>query len=254
MVDVKVLSNGKIRWGAGPSSAIANARWVSGPTLAELQSLTNVSAAVKIDGTDFGLEASDQSDDRSFADAAGSQARSFSQASGNIEIYTPAKGEVSGINVTAWDILSKTRTKLAIAQRFVKSQSSAIVAGDEVNVFRVITDDRIHNRNDVSRTLGIGLVLQDDLLVNYIVPSAVPTAPAISPSGAITLTVGTPSFRKVSYEGRNITVGAKYVSSNEAVFTVTPHGILIPVAAGTATLTVSYPGAAALAPISVTVS
>lgn len=254
MPDTKVLSNGRLQWRAGPSSAISNSHWTAGPTLAELQSLVNISAAVKIDGTDFGLEASDQSDDRSFADAAGSQSRSFTQASGNIEIYTPAKSEVSGINVTTWDILSKTRTKLAIAQRTVKPQASALVAGDEVNVFRVITDDRVHNRNDVSRTLGIGLVLQDDVLVNYIIPSASPTAPAVSPSGAIALVVGTPEFHKVSYEGRNITVGAKYVSSDEAVFTVTNHGILIPVAAGSATLTVSYPGALALTPIAVTVT
>ena len=65
--------------------------------------------------------------------------------------------------------------------------------------------------------------------------------------------VGAPKVVKVSYQGRNITIGAKYASSNEAVVKVR-HGILIPVAAGSATLTVSYPGAAALTPIAVTVT
>lgn len=254
MVDTKTLTNNKFAWLAGPSTAIPATNWTSGPTLSQVQSLLNISEAVKIDGSDFGLESSEQTDDRSFVDAAGSQSRSYNAASGNIEIYTPAKGDTSSIYVSAWNALSKPRTKVIIGQRPVKASSAAIAAGDEVNLFSVMTDERVHNRNDSSRTLGIGLLPQGDILVNYIVPAGTPTAPVVSGStGLATAAVGTPIFLKVAYQGRNITIGAKYVSSNEAVFKVR-HGIVIPVGTGTATLTVSYPGAAAVTPITVTVS
>lgn len=253
MTDIRANSAQRVMWAAGPENSISDANWNSGPSLAELQSLLNFSAEAKIDGTDFGLEASEQSDDRSFADAAGAQSRSFDSASGNIEIYTPNKGETSGLRVDTWDTLSKPRTRLALVQRFIENQATPIAAGDEVNIFRVITDDRQHNRNDVSRTLGIGLVLQDNLFVNYIVPSAVPTEVALDPAGPIAATVGTPLFLKATYEGRNVTIGANYVSDDESVFTVR-DGILIPLAAGTANLTVSIEGSASGTPVEVTVT
>ena len=256
-MDTRVLSNQRVAWFAGPASSVPAASYESGPTLAQLQSLTNISEATKIDGTDFNIEGSEQSDDRSFLDAAGSQSRSYDAASGNIEIYTPAKGDTTSIFAETWDILSPTRTPLTIAQRVVKQAASPLEAGDEINLFSVLTDERVHNRNDVSRTLGIGLVLQGNMLVNYIVPSETPTAPAVTVENGAdleTLAVDDVAFVTVEYEGRNITVGATYVSSDEGVFRVLSNGVILATGIGTATLTVSYPGAAAVTPITVTVA
>ena len=253
-----IQTNGHLAWFAGPSSAISDAHWASGPTKAELDTLDNYSPGVKVDGTDFGLEASEQVSDRSFADLAGSQARGVSQASGSIEVYTPGTGDTTSIIAQTYDAFGSPRTELAVAQRPVADQANAIAAGDEVNIFKVLTDDRQHNRNDASRTLGVGLVLQGALFVNYIVPSAVATAPTAAPQNSVSLTtgftVGEVAFLEVAYEGRNITAGAKYVSSNENIVRVTPGGAVLAVGAGSATITVSYPGAAALTPISVTVT
>lgn len=252
-MDTPVMTNGHFGWFAGPDSSITESHWDSGPTLAELQTLKNYSATVKIDGTDFGLEASEQVDDRSFADQAGSQSRGALQASGSLEIYTPGEGDTSSINAQGWDTFATPRTKLALVQRAVVPQETSISAGDEINLFRVITDGGIHNRNDASRTLGTELVLQDDILVNYIVPSSVPTTPAVTPSTGLEVEVGEALFLHVEYEGRNITAGAKYSSSDESVAIVTNHGIVIGQADGTADITVSYPGADTLAPLEVTV-
>lgn len=254
MADTSVMTNGHFAWFAGPDSTISEANWDSGPTLAQLQVLENYSATIKIDGTDFGLEASEQVEDRSFADQAGAQSRGAMQASGSVELYTPGRDDTSSINAQGWGVFATPRTKLAIAQRPVAPQGTALAAGDEINVFRVITDAGTHNRNDASRTLGTSLILQDDLHVNYIVPSSTPTAPAVTPAGPLAVGVGDVEFITVAYEGRNITVGATYVSSDETVARVTNNGIVYGVAAGTADITVSYPGAAALAPIEVTVS
>ena len=253
MADTKVLTNNRFGWLASPSTAIPAANWTSGPTLSQIQALLNISEAVKIDGSDFGLEASEQSDDRSFVDAAGAQSRSYNAASGSVEIYTPAKDDSSSIYAQTWNLLSRPRTKVVLCQRPIAASAKPIAAGDEVWIYSTMTDSRIHNRNDSSRTLGLGFLPQGDILPGYIVPASTPVAPAVNPSGAQALVVGAPKFVKVSYQGRNITIGAKYASSNEAVFKVR-HGILIPVAAGSATLTISYPGAAALTPIAVTVT
>lgn len=253
-MDTSVMTNGHLGWFAAPDSTITEAHWDSGPTLEELQALVNYSATVKVDGTDFNVEASEQVEDRSFADQAGAQSRGALQASGNVEIYTPGRGDTTSINAQGWNTFATPRTKLALAQRPVVPQGAPIAAGDEVNVYRVQTDAGTHNRNDASRTLGTTLLLQDDIHINYIVPSAVPTAPAVTPSAAQALGVDDVLFLEVAYEGRNITAGAKYVSSDENVAVVTNHGIVIAQAAGTAEITVSYPGAAAAEPIEVTVA
>lgn len=253
MADTSVLTNGHFGWFAGPDASITEAHWDSGPTFAELQTLTNHSAAIKVDGTDFNLEASEQVEDRSFADQAGAQSRGALNASGALEIYTPGDLGSTSTEAKGWDVFAHPRTRLALAQRPVKEQGQPIAAGDEINVFRVLTDGGIHNRNDASRTLGTGLLLQDDLHVNYIVPSAVPTAPAVTPAGALTVGVGKALFLKTVYEGRNVTLGAKYTSSDESVAQVTPAGIVVGRKVGTAQISVSYPGAAVVAPRSVTV-
>jgi hypothetical protein len=254
MANESVMTNGHFGWFAGPETSISDAEWDSGPSLTALQSLENYSATVKVDGSDFNVEASEQVEDRSFADQAGAQSRGFMNASGSVELYTPGRDDETSINAQGWGVFATPRTRLALAQRPVEVQGTPIAAGDEVNVFRVLTDGGSHNRNDASRTLGTTLILQDDIFVNYIVPSSVPTAPAVTPAGPIAAVVGTPLFLTVMYEGRNVTAGAKYVVGDEDIAMSTNGGIIVPQAAGSTTLTVSYPGAADLAPIAITVA
>lgn len=257
MANTEVITTGHVGWIAGPDAAISETNWADGPTFSEIASLDNVSGGVKIDGTDWNVEASEQVDDRSFADQAGAQSRGPLQASGSIEVYTPGKGDTSSIHATTYEVFQAPRTKLALGQRFVKPQGAAIAAGDEVNLFRVITDARQHNRNDASRTVGIGLVFQDDAWINYIVPASTPVAPTVAAQNSVdlgTLSVDDIAFLKVTYHGRNITLGATYTSSDESVFTVSSAGIIIATGAGTAELLVSYPGAAELDAIDIIVA
>ena len=254
MVDAKILTNEHFGWVVGPSTAIPAANWTSGPTLAQLQSLLNFSEAARIDGSDFGLEASEQAEDRSFIDPAGAQSRSFNAAGGAIEIYTPARNDTTSIYAQAWGALATPRTRVVIGQRPVAPSSAPIAAGDELWLFDVLTDGGAHNRNDTSRTLTVDFLPQGNILAGYIAPASPAVAPTVTGGGALaTAEVGTPVFLKVAYHGRNITIGATYTSSDESVFKVR-NGVVIPVAVGTGTLTVSYPGAAAVTPIAVTVS
>lgn len=248
MADTRILSNEHYAHLFGPESNISN--WKA-PSLANLLTLTNVSEAVKIDGTDFNVEASDQSDDRSFTDAAGAQSRSFNKASGNVEAFTPGADD-TGIATTTRGILKTPRTRLAYVQRPVKLATTTIAAGDEINLFRVITDGGKHNANDVSRSYANNLVLQDDMLVNYIVPSSTPTAVAITRIDTGTVAVGDIIFFKGLYEGRNVTSGAKWVSSDPSVVEMTAHGIGIVKDTGDADISCTVPGSAAATPVSIT--
>lgn len=249
-----VMTNGFFGWFAGPESELTEQQWAEGPSLAAAQALVNHSAGVKVDGTDFNVEASEQVDDRSFADQAGAQSRGPLQASGNIEVHTPGRGDTTSVQAKAYATFGSPRTRLALACRPGVAQSAPIAAGQEINIFRVITDDRSHNRNDASRTLGAGLILQDNAHINYIVPAAVPTAVAITPAGPIAAVVGVPKFVKATYQGRNVTVGARYVVSDESVANVTNGGVIVPLKVGTTTLTVTVPGSAEGAPITINVA
>lgn len=249
MPDTRSLSNRRVTWGFGPDTAVAD---YSKPTLAELTTLKNYSEAVKIDGTDFNVSASDESDSRSFTDEAGAQTRSYTQFGGTIEAFTPGQADTASSYRKLRDTIKTPRTPLALLQRFGKINNLPIVAGDEINLFRVATDANKHKRSDTSYSYSINMVPRDDVLLNYIVPAASPTAVTVTPATPIALTTAGVKLLKVTYQGRTITAGASYVSSDETKVLVAKNGVIYGVAAGTATVTVNYPGS--LAPVVITVN
>jgi len=253
MADNLILANGHVGWLAGPDSALSDSSWQSGPTKAELTTLINYSDGLKAT-SNFAVNNSTSVEDRSWADQAGAKARGYAQASGAVEPYTPGRGDTTSDIANAYNAFGTPRTKLALVQRFVTESTDALNSGDEISIFHVMTDDRKHNKTDASTSLASTLLLQDDLFINYIVPSTVPNPVTVTPSGALAVSMGTPKFLKASYEGRNVTVGAQWTSSDENIFKVTAHGVIVPIAAGTANLTVNLPGAAAGSAIAVTVS
>jgi hypothetical protein len=219
MADTRVLSNRRIGWFAGPDSEITS--WTE-PPIADLQALDNISEAIKIDGTDFNIDASEQGDDRSFTDEAGAQSRTYASFGGNLEAFTPKPEDTTSILRQTKDTIAVPRTELAVAMRVDgKFAHLPIAAGDEISLFHVMSDARAHHRGESSYSYGVNLVPRSDNLVNYIVPSAVPTSPAINVVGPIALAVGAVSRIKVAYEGRNITIGAVYTSSDPTVAEVT---------------------------------
>lgn len=239
MPDIKVDTNKRVEWRLGPDTNIAD---YTKPTLAEIVSLTNISEAVRMEGTDFNLDASEQQDDRSFVDAAGAQSRGFSQFGGALALFTPQPTDTTSIFRTARTMLKTPWVKLALAMRVVSPNSTAPAAGNEYNVFRVMVDGNHHERGEVSFAYTINLLPQDDVGVGAILPTASPTAATIAPSGAVAGSVGGRMFLKATYEGRNVTAGATWTSSAPNVVDVDNHGIARYLAAGSASITVQYPG------------
>lgn len=253
MADTRVLSNGRVGLFAAPDTAISD--WEEGPTLAEATAFQNYSEATKWDGFDFNIEASEQSDDRSLTDGAGAQSRSFSQFGGAVALFTPKPDDTTSILRQARNTFATPRTRLNVMTRTVKANTAAIAPGDEVNVYRVITDAKSEQRGDVSYSYTSNLRPQDKIGVNRIIPSSTPTAVTLTvANGGLSAAIGVPLRLRAAYEGRNVTIGARYVSSNPLVASVDKHGIVLRHTAGTASITATYPGSAAGAATTVTVT
>lgn len=248
-MSTKIKSNQNTGLWIGPASAVADKL---DPKLAELLTLENVSEATKWDGFDFNVEASDQDEDRALTDAAGASSRGYENFGGNVSFYKPQPDDTSSAYRKARNIAGKMHTELTVVQRDGLPASTPFAAGQVVNVFHVISDARQEQRGDKNRYWTTNLKSKGFVGINRIIPSAVPTAVAIT--GGATVAVDKTIQLHATYEGNDITVGAVWKSSNESVAVVTKHGIVIGISEGTADITATYPGSAAGTPTAFTVS
>lgn len=249
MPSTKIQSNKNTLLALAPKAAVPD---VLNASLAQLQTATNVSEAVKWDGYDFNIEASDQDEDRALTDAAGAATRGYENFGGSVAFYRPTPSDTSSIYRQAKNIVSKPHTELVAVQRDGYPASAPLAAGQVVNVYHVITDAKAEERGDKNRYYTVDLKAKGYVAVNHIIPSAV--ANPVTVTGGSAVNVDEAIQLRAEYEGHDITVGARWVSDNEAVATVTPHGIVIGVSAGSANITATYRGSAAGTPKAITVS
>ncbi|MFT4258049.1 Ig-like domain-containing protein [Microbacterium sp.] len=249
MPAVKIKSNQNTLLATGPKAAVAD---VLTPTLAQLNTLTNVSDATKWDGYDFGIEASEQDEDRALTDAAGAATRGYENFGGSVAFYTPTPADTSSIYRQTRNLVAKPHTEMVNVQRDGYPAGAAFAAGQVVNTYHVITDARKEERGDKNRYYTVDFKPKGFVGVNRIIPSTVPTAVAIT--GGSTVAPGNSIQLKATYEGNDITVGAVWVSSDETKAIVTKHGLVIGVAAGSVNITATYPGSAAGTAKAITVS
>lgn len=236
----KINANKNTLLALGPISAIAD---VLKPTLAGLKTLENVSEATKWDGYDYGIQASEQDEDRALTDSATASSRGYENFGGSIAFFSPTPDDKSSIVRKARNLVSSPHTELAVLTRDGYPVSTPLAVGQVVNVGHTITDANSEQRGDKNRFYTIEFKNKGFIGVNRIIPSATPTAVAVT--GGTTVTVGATIQLKAMYEGNNITIGADWVSSDESVAVVTRHGIVIPVSAGSADIRATYPGSAA---------
>lgn len=237
-MSTKVYSNQRVTVRAGLASAITD--W-DHALLSEINGLTNVSGAVNWNAFDLNIRASEQQDDRTLTDAAGAQSRGFTQFGGTLEFVHPRPEDTASIYRTAYDIFSTPRVELAVAVRYGPKNSLAASAGDKWTLYHVIVDAPRIGQNEVSKNYAVTLVARDDVLPNYIVPAASPTAVTISVVDAA-VSVGDLVFVSAAYQGWDVTKSATYLSSDETKLEMVHPGIFRAKAAGTPTVKARYPG------------
>jgi hypothetical protein len=241
-MDKRVLSNRRVTVWIGPDTAIANYK---APKKSEIDTLLNVSEAQRWDGFDFNLEGSDQQDDRVLTDEAGAQSRSFDQWGGSMSFQTPKPEDKTSIVRQVRELLKNPRTPVAVVIRTVVLNSVGATVGDEVNAYRCIADAQRHGRQDTGYSYTVNFVPKDDVGINAIIPSATPTAVTLTAVGSTSGAVGSVGYVRATYEGKNVTIGATYISSAPNIVDVTPHGAYVRKALGTANISATYPGSAA---------
>lgn len=249
MTDTRVVSNKVVEVRIGIDSAIAD---ILAPTAPELNAMLSANEAMRWDQFDLNVQASSMGEDPTLADAAGSQIRELLQFGGTASFLQKHQGDTTSIAARIHDLTIKPHTKLVVAIRGLVKIGTAATAGEVWNVFRVTTDAETRERGDSGYSYRVNFRPRGDAGINVIVPSASPTAVAITVPA--TATVGTPISCTALYEGNDITVGAKWESTDENVLEVLPHGWAIPKTAGSASITATYPGSAAGVATEVTVS
>lgn len=252
--ETRVIANQRVTILIGPDTGLADQTYQT-ISIAEANALTNVSGAAKADATSFGLQASGTDDDRVWTDQAGAKSRSFTNFSGPIAFLTPTATDTSSIYRVARNLVKTPWTKLVIVVRVGPLNSQPIAAGDVVNIYRVQTDANTHGRDKSKGAIyTISFVPQDTVGVNVIVAPVSAVAVITTPTAAQALTIGSNAKVKAAYQGLNVTVGSAWTSSAPLVASVTPHGIVRGISAGTASITTSVPGSLPSTAIVYTVS
>lgn len=249
------LSNKRITIWVGNSSSVAN---LQTPSLAEINAMLMISDAIRFNGFDFGSKASSRVDDRSLSDDGGATIRGFAQFGGGLPLFYPKKADSSSILRQVFNLVKAARTPLIIVERVgFKSTSAPIAAGDNVNVYRVLTDGFDPDTSgDGGYAYLLQLLPQGDVYPWTIVPAASPATLTVIGGATLALTVagGVVGLRGAAYQGSNVTPRCSWSSSAPNIATVDNRGIIKPIAAGSTNILPTFPGAAAATPVAVTVT
>lgn len=220
--------------------------------------MLDATEAIRWDGYDFGMDASDQIDDRSLADNAAAQIRGFAQFGGNTPFFMPKVTDTGSILRQVFNLLKTQRTPLFVAERVgFKDWSSPWAAGDNVNIYRVLNDGfKPDTEGDGGYAYTMNLLSQGDVYPWTLVTPASASAVTITGSATASLSLAgvNVALRGATYQGKNITARATWISSNPAVATVDAHGVIQGKSAGTANVTATFPGATPSAAVAVTVA
>lgn len=250
MPDTRIVSNKVVEVRVGVDSAIAD---VTAPKITELNALVTLNEVIRWDSFGLNVQASSMESDPVLTDMANAQVRALLQFGGTLSLLEPKPGD-AGVAAQAKNLLIKPHTKLVVAIRGMVPIGTAASAGQVWNVYRVVTDAENYSRADTGYSYSVNLRPRGDAGINAIVPAATAGAVTITPVGGATATVGAPKSFKAVYQGVDVTVGAKWASSDSTKLEILPHGWAIPKAAGSASISATYPGSAAGTPVSITVS
>ncbi|MBG6106640.1 hypothetical protein [Frigoribacterium sp. CG_9.8] len=250
MPNKRVLTNKNLAWFFAPATAVANIKAI---TATEAATFINITDAAKLDGTNFNTKASLSADDRSFADAAGAKTSGNGDFGGSLSCFKAQDSDTTSTFRAAEVGIKPAGSDIIFLNRPVESASSALAAGHEYNAWHVLTDAPSDVRGASSYSWVVELLPQSDMAVRGIVAPAAAVAPTVSiVAGAASGIVSSVARLKAIYQGKNITVGAKWVTSDPSKATVSEHGIVQRIAVGTANISVTFPGALASTAVVIT--
>ena len=250
----KSKANKHVTVAFGVLSSIVN---LDVPTAAELNAMQKASVSISWNDWDFGMQASEQSNDPSLADAANYQSRGVSNFGGSISMYLPKKyDDASNNHSLVFDMTDKPGKDLIIAVRVdgETPTTAPFANGDYVSLYVVQTDamtNSMTGADDIRRTVSF---LNQGQFAHYTVvgPHVITAVPA-----TVSGSVAAPTSRgrvKAKVGGRDYTNKLEYTTSTPNLIEVWPGGYYRLKAAGAANITITDPGAGTTASVAVTVT
>jgi len=248
MTDVRLPASGNIqlRWHA--ANAFANP---AKPTPAEVSGGLNITDDVSWNDYDFGISASNTTNDPSLKSKSNVSDRGAMQYGGGISLYLPADFEdMCNSHAVAYAALEAPRTLGWISVQVDGELSETNVAtytggltqtaadGDRISLFKVMSGGYSHSiTGEEAFRETISFMPQGEAYPNAIVATTLTVL--VSPSTA-SPSVGDFTALSATVNGRAYTRGVRWTSSDIAVATVSQNGIVTAVGAGTATITATY--------------
>jgi hypothetical protein len=246
----KIASNEyvKIAWVLDANMTPAQA---AAPTDTILNAGTTLQLSPAIAWQDFALGATDSDDveDRGITDPGNAITRGFANFEGTLSFFRDKNSaDTNSDFVKAFQAFRTPRTYGYMVMRVAeKKWSDAWAAGDRVSVFRfvadIITDDATGD-DSVKFTVTFlpqGLLYPYTVVKNGTTPAAIA---GVATTKSQTVAAG-PYALVPTLDGKDIRATATYSSSDTTKATVSANGVVKPIAAGTATITVNHPAATA---------
>ena len=149
-VGTKSTSNGKIKvyWVAADDVTDEEA-FLTGPTDLQITSSLDLTSAIAWDGYDLGATDSNKIDDRGIVDEGAVQSRGFAQFNGSLTFFRGITSETTGAYADAFAAFKAatdgSRPNGYLVTRIGVPATTAIAAGQKVNVFKFIADAFMDN-------------------------------------------------------------------------------------------------------------
>jgi hypothetical protein len=152
-VGTKSTSNGKIKVWWVPSTNLTGTEdsWIAAPDISDLSASGSVDLtnAIAWDGYDLGATDSNKIDDRGIVDTGAVQSRGFAQFNGSLTFFRGVTSETTGAYYDAFETF-KASTDGSRPQGFLVTRiglpaTTAVAAGQKLNVFKFIADATMDN-------------------------------------------------------------------------------------------------------------
>lgn len=258
MADRKIQSNGNIDYWWIPLNGIANPE---APTEAEIAAGLRLTPATAWDGTTFpNATDSNDVDDRSLEDAGNAVERGYEQMEATSTFFYPRPENMNDPNdplKVAFDAFRTPRVTGYLVTRVLQRATAPGVTpatkGDIVSVYRVITDTfTVDTEGEDSYKYTVEFLAQGTIHIHTIVAGTPPLSVLVE--GDTPTAVGELGLLKATINGVNWTQGVEWTTSNAAVATVSPNGVVKAVGTGEAEIVAKHAGCTDSTPIPVTVA
>ena len=245
----KQQANGfmKVAWVL--EAGIANPEF---PTAAELTAGLDLSSAIAWEDYEVGSTGSDDIEDRAITYLGNAISRGSANYGATLDFFRDANNtDTTSVYVDAFEAFRVTRVIGFLVTRIGdKPATDAWAAGDTISVYKLMaTTTTDITSGDTSTKFQVTFLPQGELYTHTMVAAA----GAITVATTLTLAVGASALLSPTLSGESIRSRATYSSSDTAVATVSNHGVVTGVSAGSATITTAY-GAGTSGSTTVTVS